>query len=446
MSSSIFMQWLFYFLLLCNVIIPMYVVMRYCVYRSGIIVDHIFLFSCGFVFYFILPFFLGIVDYYDIYFPWHSFFGPIKADKLIAYMFCCLVFYISYISGTAFYEKIIKKNNLDSTKREYYFDKKLLNIPLLISAIAAVCFAFPLRDYFFSGHRMSPLFVENGQFTAATILLLSLAFMYSTKVYEEHEGSCGFWRTILNQFSLVYLIFLILLISLGGRLVLISTVLMLLVFFSVYFHRIKIRSLLLIVFAIIMTSHLIMILRIENFETLSFTQFYAPKDIALRLFSENFNVSLSLLDFLSKYDFPLIRFPHTLLSSFVSIIPSFIFPSKNLLIVLPHELGYEYVAPAGGVNSFISLMINFGILGTVLFLFFFSFFLCWIKNKSTPLHQTMYIMISGWLAMSFFRAFEMTAVKMILEFSILVPITLTVLCSMINKMDIMRLKNTNLAK
>ena len=58
----------------------------------------------------------------------------------------------------------------------------------------------------------------------------------------------------------------------------------------------------------------------------------------------------------------------------------------------------------------------------------------------------MYIMISGWLAMSFFRAFEMTAVKMILEFSILVPITLTVLCSMINKMDIMRLKNTNLAK
>src|SRR4029077_19095403 len=76
-----------------------------------------------------------------------------------------------------------------------------------------------------------------------------------------------------------------------------------------------------------------------------------------------------------------------------------------------------------GVNSFFSFMVNFGALGTMVFLFLFSFGMGFLKSRrGSILARAMYCMISGWLLISFFRnPFEVSLVKDIFQMSIVVP-------------------------
>lgn len=427
------MKIIIYFLQACCFILPIVTIIRRWRSNNGIEVDHIFLFSCGFIFYWIMPITLGNTHYFKVYessYPlWISIFNNIRDNTWVAYFLCCLLFYISFIAGDLFSRHICK----DNLKKQYSFNKKMLNIFLIISIALAIFFAHPMYQYLFIGYKKSTQIPALGSFTAATILLLSLAFIYSAKVYEDSQSQLTFGKTIFNHFFVCYLFFAILLVSMGGRMIVISSLLMLILFYSVYFNRLRALYVIGSFFLIVIVSHFILLFREASLkELVNLEQYYNVNGLLVLLFSENYNVSFSLLDFLNKYDFPLLRFPIGLLSELITLIPSILLPTKSSFILRPDN--YSVLSPAGGMNAFVSLLICFGIMGTVVFLFLLSFGLGWLKKNATLPYLAIYIMASGWLGAFFFRDFQQTMIKEILEFSILVPLFITIICFKVSKM------------
>jgi hypothetical protein len=96
---------------------------------------------------------------------------------------------------------------------------------------------------------------------------------------------------------------------------------------------------------------------------------------------------------------------------------------KDSMILSPEDSGFHIENPVGGVNSFFSFMVNFGALGTTVFLFLFSYGMGFLKSREgSILARAMYSVISGWLLISFFRnPFEVSLVKDIFQMSIVVP-------------------------
>src|SRR3989338_6895839 len=191
------MEFVNYFLLGCGLVLPVVTVIRLCRKDDGIEIDNIFLFSCGFIFYFILPIVLGRMGYFPMYSgygAWKSTFDSISDSTWIAYFISCIVWYISFIVGDIFGRKFRKNVSM----APHYSDVRVLNVFLVVGIITAIFLGAPLRQYFFGGYGQSTQFPALGSFTAAAILLLRLAFLYSAQVYEER--SLHFWKTILNRF------------------------------------------------------------------------------------------------------------------------------------------------------------------------------------------------------------------------------------------------------
>ena len=71
--------------------------------------------------------------------------------------------------------------------------------------------------------------------------------------------------------------------------------------------------------------------------------------------------------------------------------------------------------PLGSLNSYVSFNLNFGLLGSALFLFLWPMLFRYLRSRSAAtLPATMYVMCSGWLAFTFFRdPFSISLVKAI---------------------------------
>lgn len=426
-----FTDWGFWLLLSCNLVIPIIIIARRIISRHGVEFDHVFMFSCGFMFYWILPIILGKLNYasgpnHPTMAIWYDIFHKLPHYKLITYMSCTLACYISFIIGDLLSSKVAK----GSSSRRYNFDKNLLNIPLFLGIILAIYHAYPLWDKFFTGYRISPMFSETGPLTAVTVFLLSIAFMFVPDIHAKSGNQLKYFRVIFNKASIICLIMIILLISLGGRSIFIASIFIIIAFYSCYFKRLNLMYVVFVFCAIIILSHMIVMFRMSqpifNMNT------YDIDVILPFLFSDNIIISFSLIDFLNNYTIPALKFPTPLLSQLIGIIPTFIFPGKSALYIGYSTLGYKIFIPQGACNTFVSLVINFGIVGTVVFLFSISFFFGWLKMKLIQPYQTMYVLTCGWIAISFFRTFESTTIKLIFEFSILIPFLITIILTIMS--------------
>jgi hypothetical protein len=72
-------------------------------------------------------------------------------------------------------------------------------------------------------------------------------------------------------------------------------------------------------------------------------------------------------------------------------------------------------------------MINFGLFGTLLFMFALGAALSTLRRLRGPLSRVIYAMLTGCLAFTFFRdGFSVSLVKNMLEFSVLVPVAVVI--------------------
>lgn len=99
------------------------------------------------------------------------------------------------------------------------------------------------------------------------------------------------------------------------------------------------------------------------------------------VFAEPIFTSVSTASYLSLNDeIPFLENGLFFLSSFSGILPSFIFPDKLALLPSPSSFGYSYESPFGATSLVVSLFTSFGYVGGVLFFAFISFFTSMVRK------------------------------------------------------------------
>ncbi len=405
-------------LIIFNLLITTYCVCKYSIIDGRIEVNHITLFSMGFVLYWIVPIAVGVADYWRDtaeMAQWYEIYDDVPASRVALYLLISAITYVAFVSGSSFYRQPIPKRLQQSSL--FAFHGQLLNLFLLPSLAIATAFSIALRDELFVGYRgkIYEDFGWRGSFTASSLVLLSLALIHIVKLEQRYGFRHHVILYVFNRFSISAAIFAVLVLSLGGRLYFLSSLLMITVYITVFHRGLRVRTVLAVTIALALSTGLVGILRSGGSVTI--------ERLSINLGSEVMYVSLSLIHFLRDGSIEVIQVPRFLSVGFINLIPSFIFPGKGTLLLNPSDYGHVVFMPFGGLHSFFSFMINFGVIGTWLSCFAFGFFLSVLRrNAHLLLVKVMYVMTCGMVAFSFFRdPFTVSIVKNIFEFSILLP-------------------------
>ena len=114
------------------------------------------------------------------------------------------------------------------------------------------------------------------------------------------------------------------------------------------------------------------------------------------------------------------EFPDVLISKFIGIIPSAIFPGKFALMISPADVGKSVIRYQATTHNYVEFMINFGLIGTIFIFFFIGIGLNWLKSKKH--YVPIYIAVSAQIPFFFFRSFYDATINHMFEYSILLPL------------------------
>lgn len=144
--------------------------------------------------------------------------------------------------------------------------------------------------------------------------------------------------------------------------------------------------------------------------------------IAQNFLMEPGYVGMTLISFLNKNELHLIEFPIPLLSNVIGMIPSILFPEKFKYIQAIAEMGKPISVFQGTTHNYVELMVNFGLIGSMIFMFLLSLTLNFLKRNESL--SGIYIAICSFLPFFFFRDFPNTLIKYILEFTVIQSVLL----------------------
>jgi len=408
-------------LIISNVTLAVWYATRKCWSPRGIEFNHVLSFTCGFLFYWILPVALGIWRFFDdvpAMSVWYNIFDGIDDSKLVTYFLVSQVAYLSFVFGTERGERCSLKSPEPSKK--HFLNIRLMNGYLLLAAVFLLAAGLAIRSEFFQGYttidKVEDLNSRN-VFSAVMGFSISLWILYTSMRHQKLGQSRMTFAVFANRFLALYAVEAILAISMGSRYIVLTSAFMVATYCSVYIK--KWRPLATGTFGAILLGFALIVGAFRW--GLSATQ--AIGDIVFSGLEETLNGALSLTYFLREYSFGVLRWPVYLLSDYIYLVPRILLPTKDSMILSPEDRGFHIESPVGGLNSFFSFMVNFGALGTMVFLFLFSFGLGYLKSRRhSVLARAVYSMVSGWLLISFFRnAFEISLTKDIFEMSIAVP-------------------------
>ena len=120
------------------------------------------------------------------------------------------------------------------------------------------------------------------------------------------------------------------------------------------------------------------------------------------------------------------NYPIILFSKIIGIIPTHLMPNKSDYYTSLSDIGVDYISIQAAFHTFPLLMIHFGIIGSILLAFISPIVLQYLK-KSAHLKAS-YITIVAYLAAPFFRDFDNYAIKIVLQMSIIMPISYLIIC------------------
>jgi hypothetical protein len=299
---------------------------------------------------------------------------------------------------------------------------------LLATAFAALM-AIPVRGHLFQGYNEG-LFdgyadgvvadaLPRGTFVAAVSILFVVILMWASEATSNSPRARDFYG--FRPF-LVYLGFAVLVLSMGGRLYFLSNLLSLMAFGAVRYglaFRISQLGFAAMLGAAVLGATGVM--RVGGAEV-------SWVGIVTNIGQEPGLTALSLFSFLDAGVFPVLNAPVFLLSDFVNLLPSSLFPEKVNWLLRPQDFGYTINVPLGGLHLFVSLMVNFGWVGTVGVFVAIGAVLATLRNHVTSwLGCVIYSTVSGWMAFSIFRdPLSVSLVKNVLQVSVLVPLVVLV--------------------
>jgi hypothetical protein len=406
-------------LLLWNVLMPAWIVWHTCLTRQGLEVNHLLTFSFGFVLYGLLPIAVGLASL-DVPFPgandFYKVFADVPPKTLYGYLACCTSGYLAFVGGSAVSWYLVRP---PKGGRSLVFDRRLLYGGLIATLVGVIVLVVRLRDQLFTGYATLEGFGGGlrGSLVASSLVLLSLALLEGASRQYRLGLAFRLRHLVRTPFFAVYTLVMLLVLSLGSRLYLVSSVLIVMSYLSCYVHRVRGRHIGGLLLGTGLVAALVGLWRVVGASMAA---------AAYGLLAEPLLVSLSLLDFLAAGTWPLLQWPWLLLYDGINLLPTLLFPDKERWLLSPEAVGYTLYSPYGAMHMAVSALINFGVMGTLVWLFMLGFGMQSLRTRSAgPLSRTIYAMLTGWLAFTFFRdPFFVSLVKSMFQYSILVPVVM----------------------
>ena len=394
-------------LCLLAVILPCWYAAKRSLFHGRIEVNHVTTLSFGFLFYWITPLavriFASRTDF-PLAATWLSLFR----ERLVEpYALSCIALYLCFVLGDSLAIGWFPVKQMPTTAK----------VPrLALSLVAAATTALMLYSAFIFRAALfraaSPtdfqVGVARGAVTGCVVLLGVLVVMFTL---DHPEMS---WRERwLSPYYLAFVAGGLLMLSLGSRLYVASFLVMFVIYQTNFRSRYKLRTVVAAAAAFAFLFGAVGTLREGSGVSGAF----------FNVFEEPMLGSISLVHHLRYKGISWTNTPTQLANDFENLIPTVLMPNKFYVIKKP-----DAYRPLGGLHSFVSFDLNFGVLGSALFWFLWPVGFRYLKSRSSStLFGAMYIMSSGWLTFTFFRdPFSISLVKAILQDSILAPIAIVI--------------------
>jgi hypothetical protein len=386
--------------------------------RRGVAVTHDLLFGIALVFYWVFPVAVGLL----VLFPdapgmawWHGIFAEIPRARLTGYLASVAGLGAAFFVGSVMGQRPLAE--LHRLGESLTFDRRLLRLFLLAALVPAAYYAYGFREVFFSGYtelRWDDA-AAKGPFVSAGNLLLGIAWLYA--LHRKLHRGLSVRQALLNPYAAAYLVVGVLILSLGGRLYFVASLIMFAVFYTQHYRRLGFGKSALWLAAALGFATAVGLWR-QGGSSLASGGFL--------LAVESLYTSFSLISYLADNDLQVLNAPIFLLSGFITLIPTLVFPEKTAWLLDPHDYGFSYISPVGAMNSFVSLDINFGVGGGVVAFFVLGLTLSQLRAlRGSALAQVVYIMLCGFLPLTFFRdSFAISVVKNWFQFSFALPLLL----------------------
>lgn len=339
------------------------------------LVSAISFFTLGLVFYFIIPILIG-ENFNFIHIKqfnyWHTEYSKLTEYNKLSILAFSLLIFLAFHLG--FNEK--NKKAITTSHNKTITTSWLYIIPLLL---ISTYLWFQGKDLYFQGYGSGYHSDIMGKLATLQILLLSLLF-----ISKKTSFSFIFYGILfaLNSF---------LLLSMGGRMYIILSVFSIMAFCYKY-NKPSIK----VIASVLTILVVLVIVGMWRLDGVKFEFFFYI------LFAEPVFTSFSLLSFAANNSLPIISVPINFINSFILILPSFILNKEDVIINIS-DMGFDYISPLGATSLFVSLLGNFGVLGSFIFIYLFSKILSISRQSPKVYFQCFYYISCGVIPFMLFR-------------------------------------------
>ncbi|EMI64582.1 O-antigen polysaccharide polymerase Wzy [Leptospira noguchii] len=384
-------------------------------------IDHNFLIVLGFIYYWYLPFIAyemngleqPLLDSYGFVLESYE---RVSYEAKVWYLITSLLLILSFLLGEIIFRKQSHKWNL--LKKQYDFSKapiQLFFYGLVLFGIISLKYMLPILFRGYSAVSEWPL--QRGWFISVNVSLIVLFCIHASSRVDLYDIS-GKWkdrvRIFLNQYLIISILFGFLMYSTGNRGYLTLSVISILLILQRVLKSFKFTQVLITICGMVIFNSIWGIIRAQN--SVNFFK------IIQYFFMEPGYVGMTLIYHLIRNEFSFIEFPIPLLGNIIGMIPSIIFPEKFKYIQAVTEMGKPISVFQGTTHNYVELMANFGLIGSMIFMFLLSLGLNFLKRNESL--SGIYIAICSFLPFFFFRDLPNTLIKYIFEFTIILSILL----------------------
>lgn len=356
--------------------------------RNNFSIDHRLLFLVGYIFYFITPVIAGKLKIFSGH-PgislYQGFFNRIPTSALNQYYLITASWLIAFFLGHFAFKFYNKNHNIQTHK----FDKTSTDtvIPLLATGLFIILFIFTFlsRSSLLGGYASYDISARGKMSSLLVLYSYFLSYTLLTK-----NG-----KSLLLTIGLV--ITAILLLSMGGRLYVFQALVVFLVYKTSFAEtKWKFWHILPMLALGFVAGGLAGVWRLGQSTTIG--------RMLYSFFAEPIFTWFSTASFLVNNEIPVVNFPANFITSFINIIPNTTI-SLTPYIVSTQSMVKGYESPLGADSLWTNAIINFGMLGSILFFFITGFLLHLLKHSSqkSKVWAVYYLMICGIIPFQLFR-------------------------------------------
>lgn len=355
--------------------------------KQYFLIDHKILFLFGYVFYLITPCIVGKTGSFEGY-PgmelFHGYYQRIPSDKLLSYLIITICWLPAFYLGHLTFKTLKPyKKSLQLFQKTYSTQNISYVAGILI--IVLIFFAYLGRNSLIGNYE---IYDSSARGKISTLLIVFNFFLIYQCVSKQ----------VLSPLLIIGTAFTaILLLIMGGRMYVIQTIIVILVYKTSFaIVRWRLYQIITVILLCFLVGSFVGISRMNSGFSFDKAQYSLLAEPVFTWFSTS--------TFLINNDIPYINFPSNFLTSFLNLIPNTVINFKQY-VISTQSMGYFYVNPLGADSVWSTFIINFGSIGSFFFLYLFGFLLNYLRHLSeeSRFAAVYYIMVCGLLPFQIFR-------------------------------------------